>query len=321
MIELAAFFHYGTIASVVAFNSLGVGIGEGLTSGAAVDAINLQPEAKYEISNTAILGMALIETAAIMGVTMAFILLMGVGQAANQLFAGIANLGIAIAISLPGLAIGIASSLPAQEACLAIARQPLFAPRIKRFMLLTQSINQTPIVFGFLVAMFINTQAGACTTLTQGLQLFATGLCMGLGSVGPSIGLALFSRIACQGLGINRKAYNKLLSFTLISNAIIETPIIFALVVAIMILLVPVKTDVESLITGIAMLSAATCMGIGTISVGISSGRTAGSACHQIAKNPDLHPILSRTSMFAQGLLDTFAIYSLLIAILLILLP
>jgi len=130
MIELAAFFHYITVASVVAFNSLGVGIGEGLTSGAAVDAINLQPEAKYEISNTAILGMALIETAAIMGITIAFILLLGNSLTINPLYASIANLGIAIAISLPGLAIGIASALPAREACLAIARQPLFAQRI-----------------------------------------------------------------------------------------------------------------------------------------------------------------------------------------------
>lgn len=321
MNDLAAFFHYGTIASVVAFNSLGVGIGEGLTSSAAVDAINLQPEAKYEISNTAILGMALIETAAIMGVTIAFILLVGRGPVANPLYASIADLGIAIAISLPGLAIGVVSALPAREACLAIARQPFFAQRIKRFMLLTQSINQTPIVFGFLIAIFINTQAASCSTLTQGLQLFATGLCIGIGSIGPSIGLALFSRIACQGLGINRKAYNKLLSFTLISNAIIETPIIFALVVAITILVVPDQGGAESLGKGIAMLAAASCMGVGTISVGISSGRTAGSACRQIAKKPELHPILARTSMFAQGLIDTFAIYTLLIAILLILLP
>jgi len=320
MSELAAFFHYGTIASVVAINSLGVGIGEGLTSSAAVDAINLQPKAKYEISSTAILGMALIETAAIMGVTMAFILLLGRGETAHPLYAGIADLGIAIAISLPGFAIGIVSAFPAREACFAIARQPLFAQRVKRFMLLTQSINQTPIVFGFLIAMFINTQASLCTTLTASLRLFATGLCIGVGSIGPAIGLALFSHIACQGIGINRKAYNNILSFTLISSAIIETPIIFALVVAIMILFVA-DSNQDTIIKGITMLAAASCMGIGTIGVGISSGRTAASACHQIAKKPELHQILSRISMFSQGLIDTFAIYALMIAILLILIP
>jgi len=320
MNELAPFFYYGTIASVVAINSLGVGIGEGLTSSAAVDAINLQPEAKYDISRTAIIGMALIETAAIMGVTIAFILLIGGGETAYPLYSGIADLGIALAISLPGFAIGIASALPAREACLAIARQPFFSQRILRFMLLTQSINQTALVFGFLIAMFINNQAGSCVNLTDSLRLLATGLAIGLGSVGPSIGLALFSQTACRGLGINRKAYNKLLSFTLISNAIIETPIIFALITALMLLFVANVSNI-SLIRSISFLSAASCIGIGTICVGISSGRTAAAACHQIAKNPELHPVLSRVSMFAQGMIDTFAIYTLLIALLLILIP
>jgi len=320
MIELAAFLHFGTIATIVGINSLGVGIGEGLTSSTAVDAINLQPQAKYEISRTAILGMALIETAAIMGVTMSFILLLGGHETAFPLCSGIANVGIALALSLPGLAIGIVSAFPAQEACLAIARQPFFSQRILRFMLLTQSIIQTPIVFGFLIAMFINAQAADCATIADGLRLLATGLCIGVGSIGPAIGLAVFSGTACQGLGINRKAYNKLLAFTLISNAIIETPIIFSLIVALTMLFFSDKAA-DVIPKGIIFLSAASCIGIGTIGVGISSGRTAASACHQIAKNPELHPILSRTSMFAQGLIDTFAIYTLLIAMLLLLIP
>jgi len=186
-------------------------------------------------------------------------------------------------------------------------------------MLLTLSINQTPIVFGFLIAIFINNQTGTCTNFVSGLQLLATGLCIGLGCIGPAIGLSLFSRTALRGLGINRKSYNKLLSFTLISNAIIETPIIFALVVSLMMLFV--DTSNATIVKGIALLSAAFCMGISTIGVGISSGRTAGAACHQIAKKPEMHPVLSRTSMFSQGLIDTFAIYAMLVAILLILIP
>ena len=59
-------------------------------------------------------------------------------------------------------------------------------------------------------------------------------------------------------------------------------------------------------------------MGISTIAVGISSGKTAATACNEIAKNPGMYALLSRTSLFAQGLIDTFAIYALLIAILLI---
>ena len=69
------FIHYLTIALAVAVNSVGVGIGEGLTSLAALKALSLQPSAQSEISRIFILGMALIETSAVIGLTMSLMLL------------------------------------------------------------------------------------------------------------------------------------------------------------------------------------------------------------------------------------------------------
>ena len=66
------------------------------------------------------------------------------------------------------------------------------------------------------------------------------------------------------------------------------------------------------------MLAAGLCTGIGTFGPGISSGKTASAACHQIAVNPEHHGMLSKVSIFAQGLIDTSAIYALLISLLLI---
>ncbi len=64
---LVEYIHFGTIALSAAINAVGVGIGQGLSSSAAVESINRQPAARNEIMKTAILGMALIETAAVMG--------------------------------------------------------------------------------------------------------------------------------------------------------------------------------------------------------------------------------------------------------------
>lgn len=307
--------HYGTIALAVSINSIGVGIGEGLCSKAAITAIDKQPSAANEITRTAILGMALIETAAIMGVTISIMLLLGTQAKTPTIYTGIAEIGIMLAICLPGFAIGIMSSLPAQQACLAIARQPFFAQKILRFMLITQSIIQTPIIFGFIIAMFISAQAPLSTSVADSLRLVASGLCIGLGSIGPAIGLAHFAQTAIKGIGINRHAYNNILSFTFISEAIIETPIIFALVVALLLMVTHVSSNTFE---GIALLAAALSTGIGTIGPGISSGRTAAAACHQIALNPNRYVDLSRISMFSQGLIDTTAIYALLISLLLI---
>ncbi|HRN78104.1 MAG TPA: ATP synthase F0 subunit C [Candidatus Dependentiae bacterium] len=314
---VSEFIHYSTIALTVGITSIGVGIGEGIASRAALDAMNTQPRASGNIMRAAILGMALIETAAIMGMVISIMLLLGTRTVASGFYADLAELGIAFAICISGMVLGFVSALPAREACFAIARQPFFAQHIMRFMLITQSLLQSPIIFGFIVATIIKYQSVNATTLSDSLRLISSGLCIGLGSVGPAIGLALFAQSACHGLGSNPRAYNKLFSFTLISQTIIETPIIFAFVISMALLFLVPTTNISD-IYAIALLAAAISTSIGTVGPGISSGRTAASACHQIALNPESHSILSRISMFAQGLIETCAIYAVLISFLLI---
>lgn len=314
----AALLHHSVIALTVAINAISVGLGEGIAGRAALQALNIQPGARTEITKIAILGMALIETAAIMGVSIAIILLVNPGKQPDLYFS-LAELGIAFAICLPGFFVGLVSALPTQAACLAAARQPFFAEKILRFMLIGQSLIQTPIVFGFIVAMFIKGQAAQSGTLAESLRLIASGICVGFGSIGPAIGMASFARTACEGIGINRNAYNQLLTFTFISEAIIETPIIFSLVVAMLLLSSNTTTSAYPLLSGVAMISAALGIGIGTLGPGIGSGKIAAAACKQIAINPEQYGSLSRLSMFGQGLIDTCAIYALLIAIMLIL--
>lgn len=306
--------HIGTVAFTVAINSIAVGLGEGLTSFAALQAIDKQPGAQNDIARISVLGTALIETSAVLGVTMSFFLLLSNGAASAT--AHIAELGIACAIGFSGFAIGIASSFPAQEACFSVARQPFFADKILRFMLITQSIIQTPIIFGFIIGMLIKLQSTAIDTVQHSIMLIAAGLAIGLGSIGPATGLAIFSRSACKGIGLNRKAYGPLMSFTFISQAIIETPIIFALTISLILIFFTTKV---SMLTSIAWIAAACCIGLGTLGPGIASGRTAAAAAQQIALDHKQYSILSKTSMFAQGLIDACAIYTFLISFLIIL--
>ena len=74
-----------------------------------------------------------------------------------------------------------------------------------------------------------------------------------------------------------------------------------------------------TLTKGIAMLAAGIGMGLGTLGPGISSGRTAAAACKEIARDPELYSSLARSSIFAQGIIDTAAIYVLLTSALIIL--
>ncbi len=311
MIPWGEFFHYIAIALLVCVSAIGVGLGQGLIGIDALRAMHIQPQVSSSILRMSVVGMAMLEFAAISGLTMAMLLMFG--SAPITLYTGIAYLGIAAALATTGLVIGFASYFPASRACRSLARQPFFEQQILRFMLLSQSIIQTPIVFGFIIAIFIKAQVASATTLADALRLLAGGLCIGIGSIGPALGVANFAKIACESVGVNRQAYQKLLSFTFISQAIIETPILFALLLSLILLSTSVG---DNLLSAIAMLCAALCVGIGTFGPGFSSGRIAGAACKEIALVPENHSTLSRVSMFGQGMVDTGAIYAFLIAIL-----
>lgn len=296
----------------IVVSAISVGLSQGLTNKAAFKSIDTQPHIKDKISNLSLLSSALIETAAIVGVFIALILLFEDSDILNPFYNDLAKIGIGFAIICSGLVIGLVSSWPAQEACYATARQPFHAQWIFNFTLIVLSIIQTPLILAFIVALFIKFQATASNTLEDSLRLIGAGISIGIGCIGPALGLAHFSRTAIRGIGSNRNASGKILTFTFISQAIIESPIIFALVTSLFLLL---GGTPKTLMSGIAMLMAGVTTGLGMFGPGLSSGRTAASACKEIAANPEHYSALARTSIFAQGVIDTAAIYVLLIAL------
>lgn len=319
MYNSAYLIHYGVITCTIIANAISVGISQGLTSYSALQALNRQPAAKSDISRVALIGMTLIETVAVLSLLIAIILLVNTSHEGESYFEHVSEIGIGIAMSVTGFVVGLASSAPARAACNAVARQPLFTQRIFAFMLMTQVLIQTPIISALIVSLFIQGQSAAATVINDSLRLIAAGLCVGIGSIGPAIGLSIFSKAALNGLGKNTKSYSKLLSFTFISEAIIETPIIFCLIISIMLLFIVQKPETDNLIEGIIFIAAGLCTGLGTFGPGIASGKTGAAACTAIANNPENHSILSRTSMLAQGLIETVVIYAVLLSLLMLL--
>lgn len=319
MYTSSEFLHYGAIATSIAISSISVGIGEGLISWSALSAIDRQPAAQNDIMRIAIIGMTLVETVAILGLLISILLLIYTNIDSHYAFSHYAKLGIISAMGLTGFTIGLASAFPAQAACHAVARQPFFAHRISGFMLMTQVLIQTPMISAFLVSLFIQGQSGSVTTISDSFRLIASGLCVGIGSIGPAIGLSTFAQAAINSLGKNTKTYDKLLAFTFVSQALIETPIIFCLIIAITLLFIVPHVMSDNTIDGIIFLAAGLCTGLGTLGTGISSGITATAACTQIGNNPAAYNILSRTSILAQSLIETVVLYTVILSLLMIL--
>ncbi len=314
---LASLLHSLAVVFSTLSAALGVSRGHAYITRAALDAIDRQPAVQPELSRTLLLALALVETSAILGLLISMFLLF---SAPPSLPAAIGEIGIALAIGVPGLFLGWSLAGPITEALLAVARQPFLSRRLTNFMLLTVSILETPIIFGFIIALLIYVALGSITTNAQGLILVGAGIAAGFGSVGPIIGGCNFTKASFKGAGRNRHAFPKLFTFTFVSQAIIETPIIFATIIALL-LTRAATTYFEHPLIGVAYLLFGTTIGIGTFGSGISSGRAAAAAAEQISLHPSAASSLSRASMIAQGLIDTCAVYAFIIALMLIIRP
>jgi F-type H+-transporting ATPase subunit c len=69
-------------------------------------------------------------------------------------------------------------------------------------------------------------------------KLLAAGLCMGLGAIGPGIGIGILAAGALQAIGRNPDARGPIFTNMILTVALAEAVAIYALVVAIIILFV-----------------------------------------------------------------------------------
>lgn len=71
--------------------------------------------------------------------------------------------------------------------------------------------------------------------MDEGLKLIATGLAIGLGAIGPGIGVGLLAGRAMEAIGRNPEAEGKIRTNMILAIAFTEAIAIYALVVALII--------------------------------------------------------------------------------------
>lgn len=65
----------------------------------------------------------------------------------------------------------------------------------------------------------------------------AAGLCMGIGTLGPSLGQGFIGGKACESLGKKPEAYDQIFRMMMMSLAFVESTAIYALLVSIMLMM------------------------------------------------------------------------------------
>ena len=144
----------------------------------------------------------------------------------------------------------------------------------------------------------------------------AAAICMGLGAIGSATGIGYAGSKGAQAIMRQPSASGTVMRTMLIGMAVGESPAIFSLVIAIILLFT--RPEEISFLHIPALLSAGICMGLGAVGCGLGEGFVAGKACEGVGKTPENAGVITRTMLIGQAVSESTAIYALVIAILLI---
>ncbi|MBN2208249.1 MAG: ATP synthase F0 subunit C [Candidatus Coatesbacteria bacterium] len=298
------------------FGAIGAGVGEGYTAGQTVLGISRQPLASGQLVKTMLIGQAITETSGIFALVVAILMISTtLGSGEDVVIAAAAFLGAGIAVGIAGFGVGIGGGYSAGRSCEGVARRPSTGGQVTVMMLIGQAAAGTPVVFALVVAfilMYSSFEGG----IEKAAALLGSGISMGLGAFGSGIGGGLPGGTACSAVARREDLRGKILATMLIGQAVTQTAAILALLVSF--LLIFVGAPGNSLVRISALLSAGICMGLGAIGPGYGCGIPAGSACTAVRINEHSASVTTRVMLLGQAVAQSTAVYSLIIALLMI---
>ncbi len=308
--------HYGAAAVALCLSAIGCGAGIGIAGQSVAEGTLRQPMAVTPVFNAMIIGLAIIESGAIITLVATLMALFGkrVDFTEAQAFAAA---GGVLAVGIVSMIASFVSGFIVRATAQSIARVPNFASQITTFMLLTQSLLEAPIIFALIVNLMIRTSLSPSLSFDHAIALFGAACCITFGSIGPALGQSIFAYAAVKAIGENYRAYNKFFTFALMNYAFIETAVIFCLIISLYaVFILPVG--------GITTMSAIkACVAAGTISMGsfggaLALGLVGRKSCQNLALDDTKYASIARISLVTGVFIESTIIYAFLIALLLI---
>lgn len=129
---------------------LGVGIGEGLVAKKSLEVMGKNPKLSGTFLVLTILGIALVESAAIYGLIVSLQIL---SIDPETLMMGTKAVAAGFAVGLAGLGVGIGEGLLVSSALDAILRNPSIKGKVMTFMILFLALVESAAIYGLIVAL------------------------------------------------------------------------------------------------------------------------------------------------------------------------
>ena len=221
--------------------------------------------------------------------------------------------GMAMGLGAIGAAIG--EGYTAASANEAIGRNPEQSGDIFKSMLVGQAIAESAAIFALVIALMLLFTKAPSHILSVPVVLGA-GLCMGLGAIGSGVGSGFPAGAACTGMARQPAMSGRLTTNMLIGSAVCQTPAIFSLVVAFILLFTDFSLNPVSP-TWAAILGAGISSGFGAIGSGLGGGLVAQASCEGISRQPLTTTPVTNVMLLGQAVTQTTAIYALLVSFIL----
>ncbi|MCD4651615.1 MAG: ATP synthase F0 subunit C, partial [Candidatus Cloacimonetes bacterium] len=229
-----------------------------------------------------------------------------------------AYLGAGLCVGIASVTSGIGTGMIADQATIALMRQPRANDRMFSSMLIGQAATGTGGIFSLVVALLLlyGGFIAEGSDWTKAAALLAAGLATGIGAIGPALGAGYTGSMACKSIGRNPKQSSILMGNMLIGQALAQASSIFALVVSLLLLFSTPRAmegaEVARIIVKCsAYIGAGLAIGFGTIGPGAGIGYVAGRACDMLGRFPKQRSSIIRTMFLGAAVSESTAIYSL----------
>jgi F-type H+-transporting ATPase subunit c len=299
------------------FGGIGAAVGMGVAAGQANEGIMRQPDTQGYMLRTMLIGQAVGGSPSIFALVVGLLILFVPPARANGPAFAAAMIGAGLSIGLGCFGSGLGCGWPAGKACDGVARNPRRSTSISSSMIVGQAVAQSPSIFATVISlMLIFAYAPPEAALPAFGVCLGVGFAMGAGALGPGIGSGSTAGGAVDGASRWPLASAMTVRTMLIGQAVAQTPAIFGMLVAFIMMF---ALDIPPGIIGFSMtLGAGLSVGFGGIGPGIGSGIAGDYACQAAAARPRLDALILRTMLIGQAVSQSTAIYSLIIALLLL---
>lgn len=226
---------------------------------------------------------------------------------------------VGLAIALGAIGAGIGQGFAAFGSLRAVGIQLQGRDQIFRSMIIGLAFIESGIILTLVITLML--LFGQTTKINEGIAIAEIGIALMIGLSSTVISIASSFAVSASANSISRQPIfaNKILTFMLVSQSLIEASIIFSFVISL--LIVANFSLIVDFYIGFKYFCAALVMMLGSIGPGIGQGIFANSSCASIGMNRDAYPKLFPFSIINGAVIETPLIFSLLTSLLIIYLP